>query len=200
MAGRLMSTFEGEPAGAPGSAAPIGALPPGGGRWERLKLGVLAVACLAPLGLVILHLGVGAMSGVDEPVDAWPLAAGVVGVGLVSAQVATLLWARSALHGDSVDIAVTVRAKKIMTLLGAMPLIAAPLTAVGGVALVGLSGILTALMFGAIGVLGLLARYRLQKVETIVTRGGGSDSGWAPHPGQPPTAAAPRRRAPDHPS
>ncbi len=177
MAGRLMPAFGSQPGGAPGSAASIGALPPGGGRWERSKLGVLAVACLAPLGLVILHLGVGAMSGADEPVDAWPLAAGVVGVGLVSAQVAMLLRARSAFRGDSVDISVTVRAKKIMTSLGALPLIAAPLTAVAGVALVGLSGILTALMFGAIGVLGLLARYRLQKVETFVTRGGGSGSG-----------------------
>lgn len=65
-----MPTTGDQPGDAPGSATPIGALPPGGSDWERWRLAVFAVACLAPLGLAILHLGAGAMSGADQAVDA----------------------------------------------------------------------------------------------------------------------------------
>lgn len=198
-----MSTRDASNSGGPW----IGTNPPNAAYWERWKLAMMAGVAAAPLGLVIVHVGLGALSSTDDTRNIALIVLGLVAAAFVGAQIVTLLVSRSSFTGDRVNIDRIGRTKRVMTWLSVPILILAPVVGVIGVAFLSVFGLLSFVMAASVGVFGMLGRYRLQKIERFfangvptvdeASRGGGRPLPPPPSPAVPPPTWG--MRTPDSP-
>lgn len=166
--------------GQPGDTAGYGALPAGGGRAERLRVTFLGIACLLPLPLiVIVQLGLVLVS--DTPGSAADVAEILIGlaeIAVIAAQVVTLVGpARSSIVGDQISVPRLARARRVMTFLSVPVLVAAVPMIVVQAILMGLLGVVFNVFLFAVGVLGLIGRYQLRRLEILAVRGGHGGAG-----------------------
>lgn len=148
------------------------ALPPGGGHAVRTRLLTFAMICITPLGLIIVGSGVFARGvGVPTAPYAWVYSVGALATSVVVMQITTLICTSASIKGDMVRLGRASMAKRTMTYLS-FPIVAtAPLLGVYGI-FVGVGvGILNAIGLFGIGVLGLLARHLLEKLERLAAVG-----------------------------
>lgn len=154
---------------APGSAPGHGALPPGAGRLERLRLLVMGIGCLLPLPLIlILQLGITLMYEVPGSATYLEIALVLLETGLIGAQAVTLAGrARSSIAGDQVDLRSLEAAKRTMAVLGVPVLVLAVPVAFVQAALLGALGFVFSVFFFLIGILGTTGRYLLGRLERL---------------------------------
>lgn len=130
---------------------------------------LFAVLLIAPLGFGVPLLSLVLLAYQPASQDVWSaVSIGCLAIVMFAVQVGALVRARVSIVGDRVHLPGIARAKRLLMLLSAAAVVLASLLVV--VAFVGIgSGIVGAVTFFGLGVIGSLGALRLGKIEKFLS-------------------------------
>ncbi|MGH3899023.1 MAG: hypothetical protein ACRDTA_12395 [Pseudonocardiaceae bacterium] len=138
------------------------------GRHERVRLLLFAVLLIIPLGfgIPLLSLVLLAYEPAAQDVRS-AVSIGCLAIMVFAVQVWALARARSSIAEDQVHVFGIARAKRVLMPLSVAVVTLAPLSFVAVVLGIG-SGIVGAVIFFGLGVMGMLGALRLRKIEKFL--------------------------------
>lgn len=147
------------------SGTEYSASPSGWGGHERVRILLFAILLITPLGfgVPLFTLPLLAYEPVGQDVRS-AVSIGCLAIVVFAVQVGALVWARSSIAGDRIHLLGIVRAKRLLMVLS---VVLVPLLVVAAAIGIG-SGIVGAITFFGLGVIGLSGALRLRKIERFL--------------------------------